>query len=91
MIRQIFIAPSYDNTRKSFVGRFSKVKKVKLKYGKSPYKLADVIPWNKICVDLIVPYTICRKVKKKYLIVKSVPIIYPIMSFFLSYNITKTL
>ena len=33
-------------------------------FGKLPAKLAEEIPWNKLCVDLIVPYVIRRKGKK---------------------------
>ena len=35
----------------------------KRKYGHLPPKIAQVIPWNQVCVDLIGPYTI--KVKDK--------------------------
>ena len=31
------------------------------KYGKLPAKLAEEIPWNKICVDLISPYKYTEK------------------------------
>ena len=34
------------------------------KYGKLPAKLAEEIPRNKLCVDIIVPYGIRRKGKK---------------------------
>ena len=34
------------------------------KYGKSPAKLAEEIPWNKICIYLIGPYVIRSKAKK---------------------------
>ena len=41
--------------------RCQKGKRSKRKYGKVPEKLADVIPWRKVCVDLIGPYTIKGK------------------------------
>ena len=33
------------------------------KYGKLPHKQAETNTWETLCVDLIVPYTIPRKVK----------------------------
>ena len=38
-------------------------KRRKRKYGHLPPKIAQVVPWNQVCVDLIGPYTI--KVKDK--------------------------
>ena len=35
------------------------------KYGKLPPKEAEAEPWDRLCVDLIGPYTITRKRKKK--------------------------
>jgi Integrase zinc binding domain len=35
-------------------------RKVK-KYGHLPPKESEASPWNKMCIDLIGPYTICRK------------------------------
>jgi hypothetical protein len=34
------------------------------KYGWLPPKEADASPWEKMCIDLIGPYTIRRKAKK---------------------------
>ena len=34
-------------------------------YGKLSAKFAEEIPWNKLCVYLIVPYVIRRKSKKE--------------------------
>ena len=42
------------------------------KYGKLPAKLSEEIPWNKICVDLIVPYVIGIKVKKENVYLKAI-------------------
>ena len=38
-----------------------RTKRKTIKYGKLSPKEAEVIPWDKICVDLIVPYKIRRK------------------------------
>ena len=38
-------------------------KRRKSKYGHSPPKIAQVLPWNQVCVDLIGPYTIKTKDK----------------------------
>ena len=35
------------------------------KYGKLPANLAEEIPWNKLCVDIIGPFVIRHKGKKK--------------------------
>ena len=58
------------------------------KYGKLPAKLAEKIPWNKICVYLIGTYSIRRKGKKENLHLKSVTIIDPITGWFevIQYN-----
>ena len=34
------------------------------KYGRLPDNLAEEIPWNKLCIDLIVPYVIRIKGNK---------------------------
>ena len=39
-------------------------KRTKKKYGHLPEKEAEAIPWEKLCVDMIGPYTIKRKGKK---------------------------
>ena len=36
-------------------------KKHKRKYGHLPAKIATIIPWNQVCVDLVGPYTIKAK------------------------------
>jgi hypothetical protein len=36
-------------------------KKSSIKYGKLPEKEAEAIPWDKLCVDLLGPYTIKNK------------------------------
>ena len=41
----------------------STFKTVNKKYVKLPAKLAEETPWNKLCVDLIVPYKIHIKGK----------------------------
>ena len=51
------------------------------KYGKLPAKLPEEIPWNKIYVDLIGPYKICRK-GKETLILKYVTMIDPVTGWF---------
>ena len=38
-------------------------KRRKRKYGHLPAKVAEVIPWNQVCVDLVGPYTIKAKDK----------------------------
>ena len=51
------------------------------KYGKLPAKLAEETPWNKICVDIIGPYKICRKGRYN-LIKKYVTMIDPVTGWF---------
>ena len=41
-----------------------RTKRTKKKYGKLPEKVAETIPWQKLCVDMIGPYKIPRKGKK---------------------------
>ena len=43
---------------------YQRIKLPNKKYGKLPAKLAEEIPWNKICVDLLGTYIIQCKVKK---------------------------
>ena len=43
---------------------FQRTKLSNKKYRKLPAKLAEEIPWNKLCVDLIGPYVIRCKFKK---------------------------
>ncbi len=51
------------------------------KFGKLPPKEAEAIPWDKLCVDLIGPYTIKRK-QKPSLICKCVTMIDPATGWF---------
>ena len=51
-------------------------------YVKLQAKLSEWIPWNKICVDLIVTYVIRRKCKKENLHLKSVTMIYSVIWWF---------
>ena len=51
-----------------FVKRCSVCQQLKLrtrKYGHLPEKEAECVPWEKLCVDLIGPYTIPNKSKSK--------------------------
>ena len=50
-------------------------------YDKLPVNMAEETPWNKLCVDLIGPYKICRK-EKYHLILKAVTVIYPVTGWF---------
>ena len=50
--------------------------------GKLPAKLAEEIPWNKICVDLIGTYVISREIEKENFHLKSVTMIYPVTGCF---------
>ena len=56
-------------------------KTVKNKNGKLTANMAEETPWNKLCVDIIGPYKICRK-QKEPLILKVVTMIYPITGWF---------
>ena len=47
-----------------------------IKYDKLPANLAEKIPWNKICVDIIGSYVIQFKGKKENLHLKAVTMIY---------------
>ena len=44
---------------------FQNTKRSNIKCGKFPAKLPEEILWHKLCVDIIVAYTICRKGKNK--------------------------
>ena len=59
-----------------------RTKRSNKKYGKLRAKLAEEIPWNKICVDLILPNDIRRKGKKENLYLKAVMMIYPVPVWF---------
>ena len=43
-------------------------KKGQKNYGQLPAKEAEAVPWETLCVDLIGPYTVRPKDKKKHLI-----------------------
>jgi hypothetical protein len=58
-----------------------KNKRYKKKFGILPPKEAEAIPWDKLCVDLIGPYTIRRKGQKN-LICKCVTMIDPATGWF---------
>ena len=60
----------------------STYKTTKLKYGKLPSKLAEEIPWNKLCVYIIGPYVKRRKGKKENLHLKYVTMINPVTGWF---------
>ena len=51
------------------------------KNGKLHAKLAEEIPWNKLCVDITGPYKIYRK-GRETIILKAVTIIDPITEWF---------
>ena len=46
-----------------------------IKYLKFTARLDEEIPRKKVCVNIIFPYRICRKVKKEYLTLKAVTMI----------------
>ena len=52
------------------------------KYGHLPPKEAEATPWDKMCVDLIGPYKIRQKGKKKALVCKCVTMIDPATGWF---------
>ena len=52
------------------------------KYGLLPPKKAEYIPWDRLCVDLIGPYTIRQKGKKNPLICRCVTMIDPATGWF---------
>ena len=56
-------------------------KNSQIKYGKLPEKIAETEPWDKLCVDLIGPYTITRK-KQKPLTLWCVTMIDPATGWF---------
>ena len=58
-------AAMYWSTLRATVRRYVKScdacqrnKVTKRKFGKLPAKLAEVVPWKSLCVDVIGPYTI---------------------------------
>ena len=58
-----------------------KIKNKQKKYGQLPAKDADVVPWERLCVDLIGEYKIARKGRKK-LTMKAVTMIDPATGWF---------
>ena len=58
---------------------FRCTKQSNIKYGKLPSKEAEKIPRNKLCVYLIGPYVIRIKENKKYINLKPVTMIYPVI------------
>ena len=67
---------------KEVIWTLANIKNNQLKYGKLPAKLAEEIPLNKICVDLIGPCIIRRKVKKEKLCIEAVMEINPVTGCF---------
>ena len=60
-----------------------RTKKVQSKYGKLPEKAAEAEPWDKLCIDLIGPYTITRrKSSKKPLTLWAITMIDPATGWF---------
>ena len=60
-IQQHFTFPGLSQKVRDIVNKCpicQKCKKTHVKYGKLPEKEAEAIPWDKLCVDLIGPYTI---------------------------------
>ena len=52
------------------------------RYGKLSAKEAEEIPWNKLCVDLIGPYVIIRRLNKENLNLKAITMIYFVTGWF---------
>ena len=68
MIFQHLYWPDIINTVRMEVTNcdtYQRTKRSNETYGKLTAKLAEEIPWNKICVDLIGPYVIRIKVRNK--------------------------
>ena len=58
------------------------IKRSNKKYGKLPAKLAEEVPWNKLCVDIIGPCVVRRKGKKENLQLKAVTMINNVSGWF---------
>ena len=91
MIHQHFYYPGIINDVQKEVTNCNTcqcTKQPNKKYGKLPDKEAEKIPWNKLCVDLIGPYVIRRKVQQENLHLKAITIIYPLTGWFeiMKYN-----
>jgi hypothetical protein len=52
------------------------------KYGHLTGKEAEAMPWDKMCIDLIGPYKICRTGKKDPFVCKCVTMIDPATGWF---------
>ena len=60
-----------------------RTKKRSIKYGKLPPKVAETIPWETLCVDLIGPYKIkLKKHKTKEVTLHAVTMIDPVTGWF---------
>ena len=65
--------------------------KITIKNGKFISKLSDEIPWNKLCVDLLIPYKVLNKIQPA-VIIKAITIINIIIGCFeIIYYINKNL
>ena len=71
----------YPSIRKSFNVKYASVKNGQQKNDQLPANMAEEIPWNKLCVDLIGTYKIRRK-GRDYLILKAVTMIDPVTGWF---------
>jgi hypothetical protein len=83
-IRQHLTWPTLRDDVRNHVSRCAicqKNKKQTKKYGQLPAKDADVVPWERLCVDLIGEYKIARKGRKK-LTMKAVTMIDPATGWF---------
>ena len=63
-------------------GTCQRTKQLNNKYGTLADNLVEEIPWNKLCVDLIVPYIIIIQVQKESLNLKAVTVIDPVTVWF---------
>ena len=61
---------------------FQKNKKQNLKYGILNIKEAEAIPWERLSVNILVPYHIRREGREKLIILKSLAIIHPETGWF---------
>jgi len=83
-IKQHFYWPNLQKDVRKYVGTCDvcqKCKKQKPKYGWLPEKEAEAVPWERLCVDLIGPYTIERKGQPD-LLLKAVTMIDPATGWF---------
>ena len=85
MICQHFYWTNIRNAVRMEVTKFDTCQRTKLsnkQYGKLTAKLAEEVPWNKLCVDLIGTYAIRTKGSKENLHLKSVTMIDPVTGCF---------